>query len=113
MFELLAPEMQIESPLTAIAQFTATNILAISFTELRPTWPIPRNTIRAVLADLAALGCVVPSSKKKPLADQEEYWSLAEFGVKLLSQMRRRRLERLESLAKLEKSSGKDSKSDL
>jgi hypothetical protein len=112
-FEVLAPEMQVESSLPSIAQFTATHALNVPISELRPTWPTPRNAIRSMLADLAALDCVEPSSKKKPVADKEEYWSLSEFGARLLSQMRRRRLEHLESLTKLESPSGKDSKSDL
>lgn len=112
-FETLAPELQVECPLTVIAQYTATNILSIPVSDLRATWPTPRNTIRSVLADLAALGCVVPSNRKKPVSDTDEYWSLGDFGAKLLALMRRRRLERLESLAKLETVADKDTKSDL
>jgi hypothetical protein len=61
---------------------------------------------------MAALGCVEPSGKKKPISDQDEYWSLSEFGARLLARMRRRRLESLESLAKIEETAGKDAKSD-
>ncbi len=112
LFEVLAPEMQVELALTEIARYTATNVLGVPNADLRATWPTPRNTIRSLLADLAALDCVAPSIRKKPVADKDEYWSLSEFGVKLLSQMRRRRLERLESLAKIESNAGKDAKSD-
>jgi hypothetical protein len=100
-FEVLAPELQVEQGLADIARFVATNILRVPFAELRRTWPTPRNTIRSLLADLSALGCVEPSSRKKPVADTEEYWSLSEFGSSLLAQMRRRRLESVESLAQI------------
>ena len=112
-FEALAPEMQVESALTDIARYTATNVIGVAGVELRATWPTPRNTIRSLLADLAALDCARPSDRKKPVADKGEYWSLSDFGAKLLAQMRRRRLERLESLAKIESSTGKDAKSDV
>lgn len=112
LFEVLAPEMQVEFALTAIARYTATNVIGIPIGELRATWPTPRNTIRSLLADLAALGCVEPSVKKKPISDVNEYWSLSAFGAKLLARMRRRRLESLESLAKIEKNAGKDATSD-
>lgn len=112
-FETLAPELQIESSLTAIAQYVATNVCGIQRKELRADWPTPRNAIRSILADLAALGCVIPSVKKKPVSDTNEYWSLDEFGGKLLSHMRRRRLENLEKLKKLEAVPSNVSKNDL
>lgn len=112
-FEVLAPEMQVEFALTEIARYTATNVIGVPIVELRATWPTPRNTIRSLLADLAALDCVRPSGKKKPVTDKDEYWSLSDFGAKLLARMRRRRLENLESLAKIDTPTGKDAKSDL
>lgn len=112
LFEVLAPEMQIEMALAEIARYTATHVIGAPSAELRATWPTPRNTIRSLLADLSALNCVEPSNRKKPVADKEEYWSLSEFGAKLLAQMRRRRLEKLESLAKIEQKNAKDSQND-
>lgn len=111
-FEVLAPEMQVEFALTEIARYTATNVLRVPSSELRPTWPTPRNEIRSILADLAALGCVAPSTRRKPVSDKDEYWTLSEFGAKLLSQMRRRRLDKIESLAKIAQPPSADSKSD-
>jgi hypothetical protein len=99
-FEVLAPELQVEFPLTGISRYLGTHVLRIPFDQLATTWPTPRNTIRLFLADLAALDCVVPSSRKKLVSDTDEYWSLSDFGTKLLAQMRRRRLEQTESLAK-------------
>jgi len=104
--------MQVEAALTEIARYTATSVLRVSSAKLRATWPTPRNIIRSLLADLAALDCVEPSGKKKSVSDTDEYWSLSEFGGKLLARMRRRRLESLESLTKIEKAAGKNAKSD-
>ncbi len=112
-FETLAMEMQVELSLTEIAQYTATNILSIPSAEIRLAWATPRNTIRSILADLAALNCVEPSTRRKPVADKGEYWSLSNYGSKVLAQMRRRRLDRIESLAKLEQPPAKDPKSDV
>jgi hypothetical protein len=100
-FELLAPELQVEFSLPSIAQYIATQINGVEFKDLRPNWPTPRNVLRSLLADLAALECVEPSKRRKPIADKEEYWSLTPFGAELLAEMRRRRLNKLESLGKI------------
>jgi hypothetical protein len=111
-FEALAPEMQVELALTEIARYTATNVLNVPTKDLRKTWPTPRNTIRSLLADLAALECVEPSTRRKPVSDKDEYWALSAFGAQLLAQMRRRRLERVESLTKIEHKADKDTTTD-
>jgi len=92
-FERLAPELQVENDLATIARFVAVNIAGVPHSELREGWPSPRNAIRSMLADFAALNCIVPSKKKKPVADKNEYWALADLGAKMLAHMRRRRLE--------------------
>lgn len=100
-FEVLAPELQVEFSLSEIARYIATHINDVNFKELRSTWPTPRNTLRTLLADLAALGCVEPSKRRKPVSDTEEYWSLSPFGLLMLSEMRKRRLNKVESLSKI------------
>ncbi|ARU87462.1 DUF4062 domain-containing protein [Pseudomonas sp. M30-35] len=111
-FEVLAPELQVESDLVTIAKFIATNAIGISSSEIRSTWPTPRNVIRAILADFAALNCIVPSTRKKPVANTNEYWTLGEFGVKLLAHMRRRRLAKIESLLPIDSDSDSDADVD-
>jgi hypothetical protein len=111
-FEVLAPEMQVEFALTDIARYVATNINNVPFNELRSTWPTPRNALRTLLADLAALGCVEPSKRRKPIADKDEYWSLSAFGLLLLSEMRKRRLNKIESLSKIAETHPPKNKSD-
>lgn len=112
-FETLSPELQVECDLVTIAKFAATNLANVPSAELRAIWPTPRNTIRSILADFAALNCIVPSTRQKPISDTNEYWTLGDFGVKLLAHMRRRRLENRENLEKIEKISDKDTNSDL
>jgi hypothetical protein len=101
-FETVAPELQVEADIVSLARYFATNLSRVPHNELRTTWPTPRNLIRSILADFAALGCIVPSKRKKPVSDTNEYWCLGEFGVDLLAHMRKRRLEHVEKLAKID-----------
>lgn len=101
-FESIAPELQVESDIVALARFFAGNLSGIPYAEQRATWPTPRNQLRSILADLAALGCIAPSARKKPVTDTNEYWSLTESGAGLQAYMRRRRLERTERSVKIE-----------
>lgn len=112
-FETIASELQVESDLVTLARIFATNLAGASQKEIRSTWPSPRNQVRSILADFSALNCIVPSKRKKPVADTNEYWTLGDFGVQLLAHMRLRRLEHIESLAKVEQTEGKDAKSDV
>lgn len=100
-FEIFAPELQVENDLAYLSRFAATNLLNIPFVDIRPTWATPRNVIRSILADFSALDCIVPSTRKKPVSDKGEYWALSGFGAKMLAHMRLRRLENIESLAKV------------
>ncbi len=111
-FETLAPEMQVEISLSQIANYVATHVNLVGESEARATWPTPRNALRSLLADFAALGCMEPSRRRKPVSDKEEYWALSEFGVKLLSEMRRRRLNNVESLMKISDPPVSDKKRD-
>lgn len=111
-FETLAPELQVEADLHSIASFMATQLGKVPIRDLRASWPAPRNQIRSILADFWAMNCIKPSGKKKPVSDMKEYWTLSDFGIKLLSHMRLRRLEDRESLKKVETSSEEDSKTD-
>jgi len=103
-FETLAPELQVESDLESIAKIFAGDLSKVPYKEQRATWPTPRNQVRSILADFAALNCIVPSQRKKLASNKNEYWCLGEFGVELLAHMRRRRLEKIESLSKIESS---------
>lgn len=108
-FEVVAPELQVEFGLSHLARYVATHINGVSHKELRKTWPTPRNSLRTILADLAALGCVEPSKRRKPVADKEEYWALSTMGMSLLAEMRRRRLNNAETLTKINEGETVDS----
>lgn len=109
-YEVIAPEMQIEFSLSKLARYMATNVLSVPRNELRKDWPTPINTNRRVLADLSALECVQPSTKEKPVTDKDEYWCLTEFGMKIMHQIRRRRLEKVENLKQISPPSPEDGK---
>lgn len=110
-FEQLAPELQVESDLPTIALFVASVLGKVPVSELRRDWPTPRNSLGSMLADFAALKCIVPSTRKKPVADKNAYWTLSDFGVKLLAHMRRRRLEMRENPVSIE-SGARDAQND-
>ena len=100
-FETLAVELRVEAELHAISKFMATMFSGVSMPNQRQTWPTPRNQVRSILADLAAVDLIIPSRRKKLASDTNEYWCLSDLGVKLLAQMRLRRLTKVESLKKL------------
>jgi hypothetical protein len=100
-FETVAPELQVEVDLETLAMFFATHLAYVPRKELRTSWPMPRNQIRDILADFAALNCIIPSQRQKPVDDKKEYWCLGNFGIELLAYMRRRRLENVERQAKV------------
>lgn len=111
-FEVVAPELQVEFGLSQIARYVAMHINGLAFDEVRQEWPTPRNTLRTILADLSALGCVEPSKRRKSVSDKEEYWSLSGDGMSLLAEMRRRRLNKSETLVKIEEAETIDSDGD-
>jgi|SRR6185312_2354215 DNA-binding MarR family transcriptional regulator len=92
-FNLLAPDMIAERSFSDMLKFVAFMQAGDKRSKLRETFPIPRNTMKRIIADLAALDLVEPSSKKHLAADKEEYWSLSEKGREVLRHLRRKRLE--------------------
>lgn len=100
-YESIAPELQVEIDTNRLAEYMASVLCHVPKKELRKNWPSPRNMISRILADFSALGCIAPSSKKKPISDNNEYWQISDFGRDLLNYMRRRRLERVEQSIKI------------
>ncbi|RTY79312.1 DUF4062 domain-containing protein [Pseudomonas veronii] len=58
-----------------------------------PTFPIGKNFVTDILADLAALDLVEPSKKKHSVSDTASYWSLTKLGKQVLKEFRRVLLE--------------------
>ncbi|SFI91273.1 protein of unknown function [Pseudomonas syringae] len=89
LFQVLAPEMMVELTLTEMGETVAILICGIQLNELRRPHPMPTNFVKEWVADFSALGLVVPSKRKKPVADKDEYWTLSEKGIECLTLIRR------------------------
>lgn len=85
-FVKLGPEMMIEGTVESMARTLAMEIRV----DKSQQWDlVALNQVRDLLADLMALDLVKPSSRKHPVADKNEYWSLAPTGLELLKISRR------------------------
>lgn len=56
--------------------------------DLRLPFPIPTNTMKAILADLSVLDLIKPSDKKHQIKDTNQYWSLTDFGKTVYKMIR-------------------------
>lgn len=92
-FICLAPEMLVEKSIEDMARFSAQMICNVNPSDYRYEFPVPSNSVKSWMADFSTLGLVKPSGKKKPVADQSEYWTLTEKGKELLDATRRISLE--------------------
>jgi hypothetical protein len=91
-FASIAPELMVEKSTEQLAKFYALAACGIDRNTLRPSWPLPSNTLKEWLADFSSLGLVDPSTRKKPAADTNEYWALTPKGKELLDRLRRTKL---------------------
>lgn len=86
-FQLLAPDMIIEASVRSISSTLAMNVRKNKESK---TWDIvAMNQMRSILADLMTLDLVEPSTKRHPVSDKEEYWSLTADGSKVLKRIHR------------------------
>jgi hypothetical protein len=90
LFRLLAPELMVEKSVKASATFLAWMLRPADMQDktLREPWPIGYNQVRALFADLHALGLIEPSIKKHHIKDEEDYWTLTEAGKRIYSTIR-------------------------
>jgi hypothetical protein len=92
LYRFIVPTLMIE---------TSVEDLSIHLGLLRPNeensprqrFPVPKNTIKEFLADLSALGLIIPSPKKHEAKDTKNYWSVSEKGKEIYFYIRRQRLE--------------------
>jgi len=89
LFRLLAPDMHVELQTKYACSFVAYNL---NPDDTRDPLYIPSNVMRAIFSEFRALGLVEPSTKRHPVSDSEEYWSLSEFGVEVLNFLNREKL---------------------
>ncbi|MBP0938975.1 DUF4062 domain-containing protein [Pseudomonas alliivorans] len=92
-FKILAPDMQVEMSTENMGRNIAILLAGVPAPEIRNTHPMPTNSVKDWLADFSAMELVVPSAKKKPLSDTNEYWTLSEKGREGLALIRRVSLE--------------------
>ena len=85
-FNLIAPALIAEAAVSDLALRIA--VSSVKPADLRPLWPIPQNQMGDILADLASLDLVQPSTKKHPIKDENEYWVLTGLGKQLLKTFR-------------------------
>ena len=93
LFQVLAPEMMVELALNEMGDTVAVLVCGMQLNELRRPYPMPSNFVKEWVADFSALGLVVPSKRKKPVADKDEYWTLSERGKECLVLIRRFNLD--------------------
>jgi hypothetical protein len=91
-FQVLAPELIVERSINDLASTLAMQIRK----DNDQRWDtVAHNQMKAMMADLMTLELVQPSTRKHPVSDDNEYWSLAPFGVELLKLVRRYTLREL------------------
>lgn len=89
-FGWAAPGLIDENSSLGVAQNIALKLVGTTYL---PEWPIGKNVVSDILADLAALDLVEPSKKKHAVSDTKSYWQLTTLGKQTLKQLRRVLLE--------------------
>ncbi|WP_122847382.1 DUF4062 domain-containing protein [Pseudomonas viridiflava] len=92
-FNVLGPDMLVEMSVADMGVNIAIILGGIPPSDLRANHPMPTNSVKDWIADLAAMDLIVPSRKKKPLTDKDEYWTLSDAGKESLALIRRTALE--------------------
>jgi hypothetical protein len=93
-FFLLAPEMMVEQSIEDAAHYVAVMYRSSAHKKkLRSAWPVPSNSLKLWLGDLAALNVIEPSKRKHQVSDKTEYWTLTELGRQIHTAIRKSRLE--------------------
>lgn len=87
-FNLIAPELMIESTLDRCIDILAKMLNPNTQRKFRAPNPIPLNTVKSIMADLFVLSLIEPSTKKHSLKDANEYWTLTEFGKEIYKKIR-------------------------
>jgi hypothetical protein len=90
-FQAIAPNMLTENHNAAIA-----SDIALYFSDgrgYRTHYPVPSNYVSHWITDLHALELVEPSSKKHPVSDDKDYWTLTKTGRDLIGSIRKLKLK--------------------
>lgn len=90
LFSVAATEMISEAPALRVAQTIALRLVGTGYFA---DWPVPRNVVKNLIADWAALDLVEPSKRRHSVSDTQDYWSLTHLGKSAMREFRRVRLE--------------------
>jgi hypothetical protein len=92
-FVLIAPKLMIESSVKYCSHYVGMMLRPSRRKILRDPWGTPANSMRQILADLNVLDLVIPSIKKHKIDDENEYWTITEFGKDIYKMVRQEILE--------------------
>ncbi|ROQ64230.1 uncharacterized protein DUF4062 [Rathayibacter sp. PhB152] len=93
MFSVLAPNLVVEATVSTIRIMLLTNTNAKERPEITPL-AIPNNHISALVADFMTLDLMEPSTRRHPVSDKNEYWTLTDLGRELMKRRKRIEFER-------------------
>ncbi len=89
-FQAIAPNLLTENHNSEIADDIALHFS--SGDPYRRNWPVPSNYVSHWITDLHALELVEPSSRKHPVSDVKDYWTLTNTGREVIGSIRKLRL---------------------
>lgn len=95
LFKIMSPLMIVESTTDRLSKLIAINsVPSLEGAEEKRTGAlIPMNELGAILSKFMALDLMAPSTRRHPVADKNEYWSLTDTGIELAKHMSRLALE--------------------
>ena len=105
LFTILAASMVVEASVEVITRLLLTNTHAIGFEDERPRM-LPANERNALLAEFMALDLMEPSTRRHPVADKTEYWTLTDRGRELLKSRKRASFEAEWAQSQADRSAG-------
>ncbi|WP_434923252.1 DUF4062 domain-containing protein (plasmid) [Glutamicibacter sp. PAEs-4] len=88
-FRALGQDMMIEASSKDLSRSLA---MSIRRNKSRGWDIVAMNQLRGLLADFLTLDLVSPSTRKHPISDKSEYWSLTDTGIEVLKAIRKARI---------------------
>lgn len=89
-FEAIGPDMIDEASYRTIADSLALDLRGTSYRK--DGYPVPRNFVKAYIADMVSLDLATTSSKRHGVHDTTAYWMLTDFGKEVFSRIRNNEL---------------------
>jgi hypothetical protein len=95
LFLTLSPQLMVEKSLKDKDVYLGLMYNPDVKRNLRGSYPVPQNTVKAIFADFHILDLVSISDKPRRKAeDSNEYWTMSEFGKQIYSYLRISQLEK-------------------